>query len=210
MRCVQRSITTRPRSTDFRFPPNAKAVVPLIKKLLLASSLVLLPVTAIADSPPAKYIDQGACPFECCVYRVWKTKRDTVVYAQPNKNEKVVGLLKAGATVEAFTGEVHSSPVRFVVKKAHAEYKPGDFLWVYTYLGEGHFRVWRNGAMQEEDLGFSPYGGSGGARCENREYCWGELEKKLQFTWWVKVRSREGWEGWSDQPEHFKNKDACG
>ena len=182
-----------------------------VKKLLLASVLVLLPGTATpADSPPAKYVDSGACPFECCIYRTWNTKRDTVAYAQPNKNAKVVGLLKAGATVEAFTGEVHSIPVRFVVKKVHAAYKPGDILWVYTYLGEGHFRVWRNGAMQEEDLGFSPYGGSGGARCENREYCWGELEKIVRFTWWVKVRSTEGWEGWSDQPEHFDQKDACG
>src|SRR5262249_46597593 len=109
--------------------------VPPIKKLLLASALVLLPGSATgADSPPAKYIDQGACPFECCVYRAWNTKRDTVVYAQPNKNAKVVGLLKAGATVEAFTGEVHSNRVRFVVKRAHAEYQPGDNLWVYTYL----------------------------------------------------------------------------
>jgi hypothetical protein len=112
--------------------------------------------------------------------------------------------------VEAITGEVHATPVRFVVKKPHAEYKPGDVLWVYTYLGEGHFRVWRNGAMQEEDLGFSPYGGSSGARCQNRQQCWGELEKELKSTWWVKVRSQEGWEGWSNQPEHFGTKDACG
>ncbi len=83
-------------------------------------------------------------------------------------------------------------------------------MWVYTYLGEGRFKVWRDGAVQEEDLGFSPHGGSPGARCENKRQCWGELEKALKFSWWVKVRSKEGWEGWSDQPEHFGNKDACG
>jgi hypothetical protein len=182
-----------------------------MKKLLFAIAVVLLPGAATrADSPPPKYIDKGACPFECCVYRAWNTKADIVAYAKPAKNAKVVGLLKAGATVEAIIGEVHSSPVRLVVKKPHAEYKPGDVLWVYTYLGEGNFKVWRNGAMQEEDLGFSPYGGSLGTRCENKEQCWGELEKELRFSWWVKVRSKEGWEGWSNQPEHFGNKDACG
>jgi hypothetical protein len=182
-----------------------------MKKLLSAIAVALLPAVATgADSPPAKYVDKGACPFECCTYRAWHMNADTVAYAGPDENAKVVGHLKAGATVEAITGEVHSTPVRFVVKKPHAEYKPGDVLWVYTYLGEGYFKVWRNGAMQEDNLGFSPYGGSPGARCENKKQCWGQLEKELEFSWWVKVRSKEGWEGWSNQPERFGNKDACG
>lgn len=182
-----------------------------MKKLLFAVAVALSPSVAIStDSPPAKYIDKGACPFECCVYRAWHTNADTVAYAQPDKTTKVVGLLKTGTIVKAITGEVHSTPVRFIVKKPHAAYKPGHVLWVYTYLGEGHFKIWRNGSMHEEKLGFSPYGGSPGARCENDKQCWGELENELKFTWWVKVRSKEGWEGWSDQSEHFSNKDACG
>lgn len=182
-----------------------------MKKLLFAVLMVLLPsVAPTADLPPAEYIDKGACPFECCVYRDWTVESDTVAYAVPDKSAKVIGLLKAGAIVQAITGEVHSIPTRFVVNRPHAAYKPGDVLWVYTYLGEGHFKVWRDGAMQEEDLGFSPYGGSAGARCENKEQCWGQLEKELTFTWWVKVRTKEGREGWSNRPEHFGNKDACG
>lgn len=182
-----------------------------MKKLLFAIVVASLPGVATgADSPPASYIDEGACPFECCTYRAWTTETDTPVYAAPDEKAKVVGRLKAGETVAAITGEVHSSPVRFVVRRPHAGYKRGDVLWVYTYLGEGHFKVWCDGAMQEEDLGFSPYGGSAGTRCENKEECWGELEKELAFTWWVKIRSKDGWEGWSDQPEHFGNKDACG
>jgi hypothetical protein len=182
-----------------------------MKKLLLAIGVALLPgAAACTDLPPSRYVDKGACPFECCVYRAWNTNADTLAYAEPDKNAKTLGLVMAGATVEAITGEVHSSPVRFVVKKPHAQYKPGDVLWVYTYLGEGKFKVWLNGTLQEEDLGFSPYGGSPGARCENEEQCWGELEGALRFSWWVKVRSTEGWEGWSNEPEHFENKDACG
>lgn len=181
-----------------------------MKRLWLALALILLPtVVTGGDSPPARYIDKGACPFECCIYRAWNAKKDTIFHAHPDKASKVIGIVEMGTTVEAITGEVHSSPVRFVVKKPHAEYTPGDILWVYTYLGEGHFKVWRNGVMQEENLGFSPYGGSPGARCENNEQCWGELEAELNFSWWVKLRSSEGWQGWSYQPEHFGNKDAC-
>jgi hypothetical protein len=29
-------------------------------------------------------------------------------------------------------------------------------------------------------------------------------------VWWVKVRTPAGPEGWSNQPENFSNKDACG
>ena len=182
-----------------------------MKKFLFVTAVILLPYVATsADLPPAKYIEKDACPFECCTYGVWNTIADTVAYAAPNKNAKVVGFLKASDIVEAITGEVHSSPVRFVVKKPHAKYKPGDVLWVYTYGGEGIFGVWRNGEMQYDELGFSPYGGSSGTRCENEEHCWGELEKELEFSWWVKLRSKEGWEGWSDQPDNFGNKDACG
>jgi hypothetical protein len=185
--------------------PSLKA-----SRLVLPIALVLVASTAIADSPPREYIDKGACPFECCVYRTWKTKTDTVVYAQPDRTARMVGLLKAGTAVEAVTGEVHAQSVRFLVTRRHAAYKPGDVLWVYTYLGEGRFRVWWNAAMQEVDLGFSPYGGSNGARCEQGQQCWGVMEKALVSPWWVKVRGAGGLEGWSDQPEHFDNKDACG
>jgi hypothetical protein len=182
-----------------------------MKALLTAMAVALLPaVVAGADSPPARYIDAGACPFECCTYRAWKTEVDTVAYARPDTSAKVVAVLKAGATVDAITGEVHTSPVRFIVRKPHGHLEPGDVLWVYTYLGEGHFKVWRAGRLEEEDLGFSPHGGSAGDRCENSEQCWGELETSLTFDWWVKVRTTDGVEGWSNQPDHFGNKDACG
>jgi len=181
-----------------------------MKRLLVALAVALFPgVASSADSPPAAYIDKGACPFECCTYRAWTTTVDTVAYAGPDPGARVVGLLKAGSIAEAITGEVHSTPVRFVVKRPHAEYRPGDVLWVYTYLGEGHFKVWRKGAMREESLDFSPYGGSPGARCEREERCWGELEEELTFRWWVKLKSEEGWVGWSNQPQNFGNRDAC-
>jgi hypothetical protein len=46
-----------------------------------------------------------------------------------------VGRLKAGAPAEAVTGEVHSRPVRFVVKKPHGVFRIGESFCVYTYLG---------------------------------------------------------------------------
>jgi hypothetical protein len=167
-------------------------------------------ISASETKPPEKLIDKGACPFECCTYKTWKTEENTAAYAAPDTKSPVVGTFQAGTEVYGVTGEVHVYPSRFIVKKAHGRYRPADTLWVYTYLGEGFFKVWFRGRMFEEDLRFSPYGGSPGKRCEKSSYCWGELDTELKFTWWVKIGSSEGWMGWSDKPGNFSKKDACG
>ena len=180
-----------------------------MSRFFLAIAVTLLPsLTACANSPPLRYIDQGACPFECCAYRTWSAEVDTLLYARPDTNSNVVGRLKRGTVVEAITGEVHPNPGRFVINKPHGRYKPGDVLWVLTYLGEGHFKVWRNRTIEEGDLGFRPYGGSMGRPLRKQGAMLGRAEKELRFSWWVQLRSEEGWGGWSNQPEHFGNKDA--
>jgi hypothetical protein len=66
-------------------------------KLITVSSLfVLLGVQAFTQPrPPRVYIDKGACPFEGCTYRTWKTKRTTVAYARPDRRSEIVGKFKA-------------------------------------------------------------------------------------------------------------------
>lgn len=160
--------------------------------------------------PPARFIDRGACPFECCRYGTWKTEKTTIGYARANKHSKRIGKFLAGSNVAAMSGEVRTVPSRFVFKKKYEKYKPGDVLWVYTYLGEGVFKVWFKQRMYEENLGFSPYGGSMGNRCQVERLCWGELDKELQMTWWIKIRTDEGWVGWTDQAENFSGADGCG
>lgn len=159
--------------------------------------------------PPSLFIDKGACPFECCTYRDWKATQETIIRKKPNRKSEIITTIKAGSTVRAITGEVHVNPVKFVIKKQTTTYKSGDILWVYTYLGEGYFKVWFAGKMYEEDLGFSPYGGTEGARCEKGLKCSGELGKNLKFTWWVQIQTGDGSIGWTDEPDHFDNKDAC-
>ena len=176
----------------------------------LIAMLVPFPTLSFQTKAPTYFVDKGACPFECCAYGKWKTAVTTVAYARPDKRSKRIGKLKAGSKVTALTGQVQTTPSRFVVKKPHERYKPGDVIWVYTYLGEGLFKVWFNGKMYEENLEFSPYGGSMGKRCEVDNLCWGELDKDLQMTWWIKIKSPDGWIGWTNQGEHFSGADLCG
>ncbi|HJP94385.1 MAG TPA: hypothetical protein VJ875_20660 [Pyrinomonadaceae bacterium] len=182
--------------------------------ILLGATAILMTTTLVSypqTKRPAVYVDKRACPFECCTYRKWKTERMTVAYEQPDRSSRRVGKFKAGTWVTGLTGEVATLPGKFVIFKNHEKYKPGDVLWVYTPLGEGFYKVWFKGRMYQEELEYmnGPFEQSY-PTCEQTPNCWGRLEKQLQVTWWVKVRSAEGWVGWSDKPENFSNKDACG
>ena len=183
--------------------------------MLILAALLLLPATNMysqSSRPPARYVDRGACPFECCTYREWKTEVATVAYARPDKRSRRVGTFRAGSKVMGLTGEVRTiTPGKFVISKAHGKYKPGDVLWVYTPLGEGFYKVWFKGRMYQEGLDYmsGPYEQSY-PRCEDRPDCWGELKQELRVEWWVKVRSAQGWVGWTDKTENFSNMDACG
>jgi hypothetical protein len=178
--------------------------------LFISGSLLFAQPVFAQSKPPALYIDKGACPFECCTYRRWRTEKTTVAYTQPNKRSKRAGTFKAGTRVVGLTGEVRTKPGTFTVTKSHGTFKPGDVLWVYTPLGEGFYKVWFNGKMREEEIEFvsGPFEQSL-PKCAESAACWGRLDKPLQVEWWVKVRSREGWIGWTDQAENFSNIDSC-
>ncbi len=151
-----------------------------------------------------RFIDKGACPGESCGYGKWRTEKTTIAYARPSTKARVVGKYLAGTNVKAMTGFVSLIPRRFVVKRQYEQYKPGDVLWVYTYLGEGFFKVRSKGKWRIENLNFSPWGGSNGKRCELTDHCWGELDRVLKITWWIKVKSAQGWVGWTTHGNHFE------
>ncbi len=167
-------------------------------KLTLPMTLFVLLATAFAREPPTLLVDKGACPGEGCSYGEWKVAKTTSVRTRPDINAPVIGELEVGTTVNALTGEVHVVPRQFVVSKPHRRYKKGDVLWVYSYVGEGYFKVRFGGESYNDDLGFSPYGGSSGTRCEAAAECWGELKGQYQQAWWVEIETPGGLTGWSD------------
>lgn len=111
----------------------------------------------------------------------------------------------------ALTGQVRTWPGKFTIIKTHDKYKPGDVLWVYTPLGEGFYKVWFNGRMIEQELDYmsGPFEQTF-PRCEDAKDCWGQLETPLRVEWWVKIKSKDGWVGWTSDTENFSNQDACG
>ncbi|HEV8700627.1 MAG TPA: hypothetical protein VGV60_05075 [Candidatus Polarisedimenticolia bacterium] len=182
--------------------------------MLLISTLSIAVAAAPragAEEPrhPAIYVDKGACPGEGCTYGTWKVLKDTELHALPGKASKVVAKCRPGSEVLASTGEVHTVAGEFTVKKKYGAFVPGDTLWVYTYLGEGTFKVWFGGRFTEQDLGFSPWGGSGGSRCEVERFCWGELKRTLEMEWWIQIQNSDGVTGWTREAGSFDPEEKC-
>ena len=170
-----------------------------LKALAIAVVGMMLPaMLAGQKAPPAVFIDRGICPGEGCDYRGRaKVVSATRGYRLPSLKSGVAVRLPLGTMVTGIDSQVHTRAGRYVVKRAHEKYRKGDVLYVYTYLGEGFFRVWHRGRMFEEDLAFSVWGGSSGKRCEqDPKNCWGVLEEPTDMKWWLKVRTNNGRVGW--------------
>ena len=163
----------------------------------LMAALLLCPVVPKAASeakPIAPYIDEGACPFECCTYRHWTVEKDTSVVDKP-EGVKVVGTLHKGDGVEALDGQVWSWPV--IVHAAHAieatPIKKDDSFYVLHYVGEDEWKIWFNGQVYETNAD--------------------EINSaQVKTEWWVKLQTADGSVGWalSTPDGNFSNQDSCG
>lgn len=183
------------------------------RRRVFAVNALFAPVLALAatapQTPPVVFVDEGACPFECCTYGTWTTRAPVRAYAADNADAAVIATIPEGTVVQAVTGHVRTRGEPFVVTRAEGDYRPGERIVVYNYLGEGVFRTWRDGRWEEADLGFSVYGGTGGTRCE-ASHCFGHLERELVSKWWVQVRLPDGRHAWVDGHAGFEGQDACG
>jgi hypothetical protein len=163
------------------------------------------PVTADDDTV---YVDKGACPGECCWYGEWFAIATMPLIASPS-DPTVVADIHRGERVMALTGEVHTIPSRFIVKKPRPPYKVGDIIIVYTYLGEGFFRVRHQGRIFEENLGFSPWSSFADNRCQDSMDCFGQLTTEYRATWWIQIRTQGGVTGWTDKADRFSSDYGC-
>ena len=170
-------------------------------KTILTTGSLLLTLLAICVSaarstdeqkPPNVHIDKGACPFECCTYREWAARTDVTLLETPN-GKNVVGQIKKGEKVLALTGEVHSIPLRVVAHRDYPEagVKAGDTIHVLHYVGEGYWKVWHDGKVDE----IEEFPGTG---------------SKPKATWWVQLKTSSGAVGWTIEHSNFENEDSCG
>ena len=159
--------------------------------------------TAGQSRPPTIFVDRNICPGEGCQFKGHRAKivATTTAYKGPSTTSGRLFTVPLGLMVTGIDSLVRTRPGQFRVKRPmnrpNEKYRPGEVLFVYTYLGEGVFKIWYRGKMIEENLEFSVWGGSAGERCElDPVNCWGILEKRTDMKWWLKVRLNDGRRGW--------------
>ena len=95
-------------------------------------------VTAASESPPPRFIDRGACPFECCSYRAWPTQSDTVAYARPQEGAPAVGLLKATpGEFDVVFIDIDKDGYPEALEAAAPRVRPGGYLLADNVLWSG-------------------------------------------------------------------------
>lgn len=143
------------------------------------------------DRPPNRFVDVGACPFECCTYRHWVVRDSLRLLDRPN-GRRVVGILREGEVVNGLTGVVISTPIAVKANRAIPETKinAGDTFYILHYDGEGYWKVWFHGktTFVHQSVVNIP-------------------ESKSE--WWVKVKKADGVVGWALSDKHFLHQDAC-
>lgn len=164
-------------------------------------------VPVVGDSLlPRVFVDEGACPFECCVYRKWTVEETTKLFAEKDHASRVIATLQPFQVVQARTGVVYTRPAKLEVVWDHGPFRKGEVVYVLTYQGEGTYKVWHQGKIVSSDVFFPTDPPCQGPSPE----CWGKLDGLPEATWWVQIETPAGQVGWTDQPDHFGNKDACG
>jgi hypothetical protein len=178
--------------------------------MLIRSSIALIVVLISAgvavseDKPPRKYVDVGACPFECCTYRMWTVNEATTLWNEPG-GKAVAGSLRPGDLVQGLTGEVISKPIAVradhnfhAVVEDHGGARDtsipaGDTFYILHYAGEGAWKVWLHGKIATVD--------------DSDITNMAMLHPKAD--WWVKVKDVNGNVGWTLSDRHFLHQDAC-
>jgi len=154
------------------------------------------------EGPPIPFDDEGACPFEGCIYREWTANAPVRVLTERRPDAPVAFELAKGARVTALTGVVSTvvpgivelkEPLDVATGQGTIPMRAGDVFYLLTYQGEGFGKAWINDRVYTDvDLSrFKP-------------------KRNPTAIWWVKVRNGRGQVGWTSHPDLFDGKDARG
>ncbi|MBL0446165.1 hypothetical protein ACEUAK_09560 [Aeromonas veronii] len=172
--------------------------------------LALLSFFAVAvsadEKPQVPYYDWGRCPFEGYTYQQWTTKQEVVARAEPSLAANILFKVPHGQHVEGLTGVVivEQPGIVKVLKPVTLGYndksegpllklKAGEQLYTLASLGEGAMQFWYKGKTYTLDYDY-----------ERNQIKYVATPKSL---WWVKIRDRQGREGWVAEAKNFAHMD---
>ena len=174
----------------------------------LADSVSKLSQTYVVEGnpePPMPKIYKDVCPGEGCSFGEWLTCDTLRVFTEAADNPKTAFMLHRGDKFAAVTGDVRIKQAGKVVFKRnvkvdeegmHFFFTPADTLFPLLYEGEGfgswYFRGKESGGFfffgnADQEATDVPVVASEGGY---------EVVRPIDSEWWVKVRAKNGREGW--------------
>lgn len=193
-----------------------------IRTLAFVAGLAVSTIVSAQDLPPLPYVDKGACPFECCTYRDWRANEKVIAYAEPKERAAKAFSIKKGQWVTAQTGFVVTTkagvtkvlrPITLgyeqnakgpVSKEGVLRLKPGELLYTLHYAGEGFDLFWYKGKVYSDQISSDEPDPDPPPPELNLQ-----VLSRPAYTWWVRVKRKDGKIGWIKDPPYFENSDAC-
>jgi hypothetical protein len=182
------------------------------------------PQGAHGAPPKLQYEDVGMCPFECCTYREWTVEEPTAAFTGRSARRSVAFRLKKGEAVTGITGVVVTRAFGTLtirrattIGDAAIPVKPGDAVHVIGYVGEGYWKFWAKGRIDQEQLPTKDQACAGddghpvGDLPVSRPVaCAVQIDREPETEWWAQIRNGKGQVGWTKDLDRFGNIDACG
>lgn len=179
-------------------------------------SLLTTSALGAQERPKEPVVREGACPFECCVYREWTAQAPIRVYQNEGDHDSTAFTLAPGEQFAALTGNVHVtqlgiveiiSPLYQYGVDGRTRFEPGDTLYVLDYMGEGFYFVWHEGEILDAaDYWYAP----DQVTDVNRAHVRAIQHREPVTEWWVQARNSRGQVGWIDMSEAvIAGADAC-
>ncbi|MBN2225178.1 MAG: SH3 domain-containing protein [Deltaproteobacteria bacterium] len=153
----------------------------------------------VPGGPSFPFEDWGACPMECCAYREWSVRKETVIRSDRYETAPAAFTVRPGEWVTGITGVVivevpGRAEVTTSMKLGNRQAAPGDVVEFLTYQGEGFYKVWFKGQMLDGIEGYDSI----------------VMKVEPVWVWWAEIRNKKGQVGWTNEVRNFGNIYSCG
>jgi hypothetical protein len=190
-----------------------------VKYSSITSMLILIiaciPSAHSGATPKLPYIDDGACPFEGCVYGKWKATEEVMALKEPKNAAPLAFTIKKDEQVNALTGFVVTNKVGIskVIKPIKMGYlqnssdneeklnlKPGEIIYTLHYMGEGFDLFWYQGKIYSDEISDEPNPNPSPDLLL-------QVISRPDYDWWVEIENQKSEIGWIKNPPYFEGSD---
>ena len=194
----------------------------------LADSISKLPPGFVVEGnpePTVPIVIKDICPMEGCSFGEWLTCDTLRVFTDASAKARTAFTLHRSDKFTALTGDVHITQAGKIVFTRNKRvdvgnhtglvFTPADTLYPILYEGEGYGDWYFRGKDGGGDFFFGNGGDDDTYQRTGRGY---EMVRPIRSEWWVKVRGKDGREGWilpnwetiyGRSPHYTPMPDAC-